>query len=128
SRTSLFAIPTPRTPAPRAPPESGSPAGRPWTRPPAGTAPPREGAPRAAWPLPHPSPRSASPSRRTESSPGTEPWLPPCRSLPAGWTLRPTTPIFALVRYIGNKTRLLGFIRDVLDRRGIDGGTAVDPF
>jgi len=32
------------------------------------------------------------------------------------------------VRYIGNKTRLLGFIRDVLDRRGIDGGTAVDPF
>ena len=32
------------------------------------------------------------------------------------------------MRYIGNKTRLLGFIRDVLDRRGIDGGTAVDPF
>ena len=32
------------------------------------------------------------------------------------------------MRYIGNKTRLLGFIRDVLDRRGIRGGLAVDPF
>ncbi|HEX7118862.1 MAG TPA: DNA adenine methylase [Longimicrobiales bacterium] len=32
------------------------------------------------------------------------------------------------MRYIGNKTRLLGFIRDVLARRGIAGGTAVDPF
>jgi len=32
------------------------------------------------------------------------------------------------VRYIGNKTRLLEFIIGVLRRRGIDGGTAVDPF
>jgi adenine-specific DNA-methyltransferase len=32
------------------------------------------------------------------------------------------------VRYIGNKTRLLDFIRRVLRARGIDGGTAVDPF
>jgi adenine-specific DNA-methyltransferase len=32
------------------------------------------------------------------------------------------------VRYIGNKTKLLAFIGDVLDRRGIRGGTAVDPF
>lgn len=34
----------------------------------------------------------------------------------------------AAVRYIGNKTRLLGFIRTVLRARGIAGGTAVDPF
>jgi adenine-specific DNA-methyltransferase len=32
------------------------------------------------------------------------------------------------VRYIGNKTKLLGFIGDVLDDRGIRPGTAVDPF
>jgi adenine-specific DNA-methyltransferase len=32
------------------------------------------------------------------------------------------------MRYIGNKTRLLGFIRSVLRRRGIQPGTAVDPF
>jgi len=32
------------------------------------------------------------------------------------------------VRYIGNKTRLLDFIRRVLDARGIRSGTAVDPF
>jgi adenine-specific DNA-methyltransferase len=32
------------------------------------------------------------------------------------------------VRYIGNKTRLLGFIARVLRARGIRGGTAVDPF
>lgn len=32
------------------------------------------------------------------------------------------------MRYIGNKTRLLGFIRDVLRTRGIRPGTAVDPF
>jgi adenine-specific DNA-methyltransferase len=32
------------------------------------------------------------------------------------------------VRYIGNKTRLLGFIADVLEDRGIRPGTAVDPF
>jgi adenine-specific DNA-methyltransferase len=32
------------------------------------------------------------------------------------------------VRYIGNKTKLLGFIGRVLERRGIRGGTAVDPF
>jgi adenine-specific DNA-methyltransferase len=32
------------------------------------------------------------------------------------------------MRYIGNKTRLLGFIRSVLRRRGIAGGHAVDPF
>src|SRR5690606_14114717 len=32
------------------------------------------------------------------------------------------------VRYIGNKTRLLGFIRSVLRDRGIQPGTAVDPF
>jgi adenine-specific DNA-methyltransferase len=32
------------------------------------------------------------------------------------------------MRYIGNKTRLLGFIRHVLRARGIRGGTAVDPF
>jgi adenine-specific DNA-methyltransferase len=32
------------------------------------------------------------------------------------------------VRYIGNKTRLLDFIRRVLRARGITGGTAVDPF
>ncbi|HEX6940414.1 MAG TPA: DNA adenine methylase [Longimicrobiales bacterium] len=32
------------------------------------------------------------------------------------------------MRYLGNKTRLLGFIRDVLRRRGIGGGVAVDPF
>src|SRR5690606_18909328 len=32
------------------------------------------------------------------------------------------------MRYIGNKTRLLDFIRDVLSRRGIRGGVAVDPF
>jgi adenine-specific DNA-methyltransferase len=32
------------------------------------------------------------------------------------------------MRYIGNKTRLLDFIRRVLRARGIAGGTAVDPF
>ena len=32
------------------------------------------------------------------------------------------------MRYIGNKTRLLGFIRRVLRARGIAGGRAVDPF
>jgi adenine-specific DNA methylase len=32
------------------------------------------------------------------------------------------------LRYIGNKTRLLGFIRSVLRRRGIQPGSAVDPF
>jgi len=32
------------------------------------------------------------------------------------------------VRYIGNKTKLLDFIGGVLRRRGITGGTAVDPF
>lgn len=32
------------------------------------------------------------------------------------------------MRYIGNKTKLLGFIRAVLHDRGIRGGTAVDPF
>ncbi|MFO7261469.1 MAG: DNA adenine methylase [bacterium] len=32
------------------------------------------------------------------------------------------------MRYIGNKTRLLGFINGVLTRRGIHGGLAVDPF
>jgi adenine-specific DNA-methyltransferase len=32
------------------------------------------------------------------------------------------------VRYIGNKTRLLRFIRGVLRARGITGGRAVDPF
>lgn len=32
------------------------------------------------------------------------------------------------MRYIGNKTRLLGFIRGVLEDRGIRGGAAVDPF
>lgn len=32
------------------------------------------------------------------------------------------------MRYIGNKTRLLGFIRRVLRRRGIAPGRAVDPF
>jgi adenine-specific DNA-methyltransferase len=36
-------------------------------------------------------------------------------------------PIFASVRYIGNKTRLLDFIQRGLQRRGI-AGTAVDPF
>jgi adenine-specific DNA-methyltransferase len=36
--------------------------------------------------------------------------------------------IFAAVRYIGNKTKLLGFIRRILSARGIRGGTAVDPF
>src|SRR5688572_23865484 len=32
------------------------------------------------------------------------------------------------VRYIGNKTKLLRFIRGVLHKRGIHGGRAVDPF
>lgn len=32
------------------------------------------------------------------------------------------------MRYIGNKTKLLDFIGGVLTRRGIRGGTAVDPF
>lgn len=32
------------------------------------------------------------------------------------------------MRYIGNKTKLLGFIRRVLRQRGITGGSAVDPF
>jgi adenine-specific DNA-methyltransferase len=32
------------------------------------------------------------------------------------------------MRYIGNKTRLLSFIGDVLERRGIAAGSAVDPF
>jgi adenine-specific DNA-methyltransferase len=32
------------------------------------------------------------------------------------------------VRYIGNKTRLLGFIRRVMRARGITSGTAIDPF
>ena len=31
------------------------------------------------------------------------------------------------MRYIGNKTKLLGFIRSVLKRRGIRAGVAVDP-
>src|SRR5690606_30018863 len=34
----------------------------------------------------------------------------------------------ASMRYIGNKTRLLGFIRRVLRARGIEPGSAVDPF
>lgn len=32
------------------------------------------------------------------------------------------------MRYIGNKTKLLDFIGEVLGRRGIRGGSAVDPF
>ncbi len=36
--------------------------------------------------------------------------------------------IFAAVRYIGNKTKLLDFIAGVLRRRGIRLGGAVDPF
>ena len=36
--------------------------------------------------------------------------------------------MFRPVRYIGNKTRLLGFIRRVLRTRGIAAGVAVDPF
>lgn len=32
------------------------------------------------------------------------------------------------MRYIGNKTKLLGFIGDTLTRRGIGTGSAVDPF
>ena len=32
------------------------------------------------------------------------------------------------MRYIGNKTKLLGFIRRVLKARGIRAGVAVDPF
>ncbi len=32
------------------------------------------------------------------------------------------------MRYIGNKTKLLEFIAETLQRRGITGGTAVDPF
>jgi adenine-specific DNA-methyltransferase len=36
-------------------------------------------------------------------------------------------PIFASVRYIGNKTRLLDFIQGRIERRGI-AGSAVDPF
>lgn len=32
------------------------------------------------------------------------------------------------MRYIGNKTKLLEFIGGVLRRRGVEGGTAVDPF
>jgi adenine-specific DNA-methyltransferase len=32
------------------------------------------------------------------------------------------------VRYIGNKTKLLGFIGEVLEDRGIGPGTAIDPF
>jgi adenine-specific DNA-methyltransferase len=32
------------------------------------------------------------------------------------------------VRYIGNKTKLLGFIGEVIEDRGIRPGTAVDPF
>jgi adenine-specific DNA-methyltransferase len=36
-------------------------------------------------------------------------------------------PIFASVRYIGNKTKLLDFIQRKVERRGITG-TAVDPF
>jgi adenine-specific DNA-methyltransferase len=32
------------------------------------------------------------------------------------------------MRYIGNKTKLLGFIRDTLRARGIAGGVALDPF
>ncbi|HET9983631.1 MAG TPA: DNA adenine methylase [Longimicrobiales bacterium] len=32
------------------------------------------------------------------------------------------------MRYLGNKTKLLGFIGEILRRRGIRGGTAVDPF
>jgi hypothetical protein len=35
--------------------------------------------------------------------------------------------IFARVRYIGNKTKLLDFIQHRIRRRGIDG-SAVDPF
>jgi len=37
-------------------------------------------------------------------------------------------PIFAPVRYLGNKTRLLGFIGRVLEERGIRAGAAADPF
>lgn len=44
------------------------------------------------------------------------------------WTDNTDTPIFALVRYIGNKTRLLDFIRRTLRTRGIRDGVAVDPF
>jgi adenine-specific DNA-methyltransferase len=36
-------------------------------------------------------------------------------------------PIFAAVRYLGNKTKLLDFIQHRIERRGI-AGTAVDPF
>ena len=32
------------------------------------------------------------------------------------------------MRYIGNKTKLLGFIRRVLKQRGVAAGVAVDPF
>jgi adenine-specific DNA-methyltransferase len=32
------------------------------------------------------------------------------------------------MRYIGNKTKLLSFIRDALGRRRISGGVAIDPF
>lgn len=39
-----------------------------------------------------------------------------------------TTLYSIIVRYIGNKTRLLDFIHRVLHRRGITGGIAVDPF
>jgi adenine-specific DNA-methyltransferase len=41
---------------------------------------------------------------------------------------RMTRSYIRVVRYIGNKTRLRGFIRRVLRRRGISAGRAVDPF
>jgi adenine-specific DNA-methyltransferase len=36
--------------------------------------------------------------------------------------------LYSRVRYIGNKTRLLGFITDTLRRLGLEPGRAVDPF
>lgn len=42
---------------------------------------------------------------------------------------RPVPAYIPAMRYIGNKTRLLGFIRGVLDERGVRStGAAVDPF
>ena len=42
--------------------------------------------------------------------------------------LGPTFFTVRTLRYIGNKTKLLDFIGNALDERGIHGGTAVDPF
>jgi adenine-specific DNA-methyltransferase len=44
------------------------------------------------------------------------------------WCLVRVWPHIESMRYIGNKTRLLDFIRRILRRRGIVGGHAVDPF